>query len=123
MSIRLEKPWLLMTQENINSLPGQLGVYELGDDSEQVIYIGQADARSKFGLRGEIQKHLNTAELFRCEVNMSYSTRYQELLMVFQADTGRLPELNIDTGYLGRLSPVGSDASRGDVGPVRKQEE
>ena len=108
MSIRLEKPWQRMTQENINSLPGQLGVYELGDDSEQVIFIGLADARSKFGLRGEMQQHLSAASYFRCEVNMAYSTRYQELLMVFQADTGRLPDLNTDPGYLGRLSPAGS---------------
>jgi hypothetical protein len=107
MSIRLEKPWQPMTQENINNLSGQLGVYELGDDSEQVIFIGRADARSKFGLRGEMQQHLNTARYFRCEVNMSYSTRYQELLMVFKADTGRLPELNKDPGYLGCLSPPG----------------
>jgi len=112
MSIRLEKPWQIMTQENINSLPGQLGVYELGDDSEQVIFIGVADARSKFGLRGEMQQHLNKAAYFRCEVNMSYSTRYQELLMVFQADTGRLPELNTDPGYLGRLSPAGSKTEK-----------
>ena len=123
MSIRLEKPWQLVTQENINNLPGQLGVYELGDESEQVIFIGQADARSKFGLRGEMQQHLSSARYFRYEVNMAYSTRYQELLMVFQADMGRLPELNSDPGYLGRLSPVGSEISRGDVDPVRKREE
>ena len=115
MLIRLEKPWQPMTQENINDLSGQLGVYELGDESEQVIYIGLADARSKFGLRGEMQQHLSSARYFRCEVNMAYSTRYQELLMVFQADKGRLPELNSDPGYLGRLSPLGNDSGQHDT--------
>lgn len=33
MSIRLEKPWQLMTRENIYNLPGQLGVYALGAEA------------------------------------------------------------------------------------------
>jgi hypothetical protein len=104
-----------MTQDNIDALSGQLGVYQLADESGQVIYIGQADAGSRFGLRGELQQHLTSARYFRCEVNMAYSTRYQELLMVFQADMGRLPKLNTRHPYLGRLSPPGAEVDSNHV--------
>lgn len=104
MSIRLEKPWRSLDAEAVADLRGQLGVYQLGDAGGNVLYIGYAGGRSRFGLRGELEACLGRAERFRVEVNMSYLTRWRELLMAFEADHGRLPELN-GSARLGRLQP------------------
>lgn len=93
----------------VAKLPGHMGVFELADDEGKVIYIGYAGGRSLFGLRGELGTLLrhSKATLFRFEVNTAYLTRYQELLMVFMADHGRLPAENEGETLprLGRLSP------------------
>lgn len=77
--------------------------------TKRVVYIGYAGGRSLFGLRGELDalSHHSSATRFRCEVNTTYLTRYQELLMIFQADHGRLPDENNTKPIpqLGRLSP------------------
>ncbi len=112
MAIRLEKKWIELTEQNVRDLSGQLGVYQLGDADGEILYIGVAGGRSLFGLRGEIGTALNDppagATCFRYEVNSSYSTRHQELLMVFKADHDRLPVANtdVDESRLGRLSPL-----------------
>ena len=86
-----------------------MGVFELADDGGEVVFIGYAGGRSLFGLRGELDamRGRSRASLFRYEVNTAYLTRYQELLMVFVADHGRLPAENdaAGAGWLGRLSP------------------
>ena len=112
MAIRLDKKWIELTDANVRGLPGQLGVYQLGNADGEILYIGVAGGRSLFGFRGEIGKALDDppagATCFRYEVNSSYSTRHQELLMVFKADHGRLPVANtdVDETRLGRLSPL-----------------
>ena len=107
MAVRMEKPWRRLDEENVAKLAGQLGVFELADDSQQTIYVGCADARSLFGLKGELQSWLGKAAHFRIEVTTAYRTRYRELLMVHHADRGSYPELNStkETAGLGRLSP------------------
>jgi len=111
LSVRLEKPWIQFSKERISSLAGHLGVYQLGNAEKEIIYIGLADARSKFGLRGELEKWFGEPALainfFRFEVTMAYRTRYLELIQVFLSDFGRLPEANIhlDVKTLGRLRP------------------
>lgn len=105
MSIRLDKPWLALDADSLARVRGQLGVYELGDAQGEIVFIGYAGGRSRFGLRGELQAHLGQASRFRFEVNMSYLTRYRELLMAFEADHGRLPERNARPQRLGRLRP------------------
>ena len=107
MSIRLEKDWQKLDKEEL--LPGQLGVFQLGDDQAQVLFIGYAGGRSRFGLRSEIRdswSRIPEATCYRLEINTAYLTRYQELLMVYVADHGELPPLNTDTMKLGRLSPI-----------------
>ena len=55
-------------------LPGQLGVYQVADAQGTVLYIGQAGARSPFGLRSELQRELEErgeGHQFRVEVNSS----------------------------------------------------
>ena len=107
--LRLDKPWRPLTGEEIARLPGQLGVYQVGDGAGAVLFIGQAGARAPFGLRSELQSELaqrGAGHQFRVEVNMQYRTRWFELLMVYRADHGELPP---DTAKnpppLGRLSP------------------
>ena len=111
MSVRLEKAWEPLNEEAVERLHGHLGVYELADASGKTLFIGYAGGRSRFGLRGELEEQLQRRrgqELqFRVEVNMSYLSRYEELLMVHRADHGQLPEENAGEPRrkLGRLSP------------------
>jgi hypothetical protein len=110
MTIRLNKPGIPLDASALESLPGQLGVFEFADASGEVIFIGRADARSLFGLRSEIAKHAKAvadARAYRLEITTAYHTRYLELLMVYHADHARLPAHNEPMPSLGRLSPLG----------------
>jgi hypothetical protein len=108
----MSKPWNALTTEAVRAVPGQLGVYQLADADERIVYIGFAGGRSPFGLRGELQGALAqppyAAALFRYEVNQQYTTRYNELLMLHVADHGMLPPANraAPPARLGRLSPL-----------------
>ena len=110
MSIRLDKPWIEFSKQSIDRLTGHLGVYQLGNAEKEIIYIGVADARSCFGLRGELQKWLELDDIatsfFRLEVTMAYKTRHVELLQTFLHDFKRLPlaNKNMNVTSLGRLN-------------------
>jgi hypothetical protein len=110
MRLRLDKPWLPLCREALARLPGQLGVYQIADTEGDVVFIGFAGGRSRFGLRGELQAQLERRgegrHRFRCEVNMQYTTRHRELLMLHRADHGRLPAENPEPPRLGRLRPA-----------------
>jgi hypothetical protein len=109
MAVRLDKPWLPLTAENVARLTGHLGVYQLADAAGEIVYIGMAGGRSPFGLKGVMTDALQAppagATLFRYEVNMAYHTRYVELLQAYQYDHGCLPvgNVDIDVRRLGRL--------------------
>ena len=108
--LRLDKPWQPLTAESAARLPGQLGVYQVADADGTIVFIGQAGARTAFGLRSELQrefKERGNGYQFRVEVNMQYRTRWFELLMVHKADHGSLPVDNAKNPppNLGRLSP------------------
>jgi len=108
MSVRCNKPWQAIDAAALERLPGQLGVFELADANERVIFIGRADARSLFGLRSEVARHtkvIAAATSFRFEVTTAYHTRYLELLMAHRADYDALPQYNEPMPTLGRLSP------------------
>jgi hypothetical protein len=109
--LRLDKPWRPLSADEAARLPGQLGVYQIADAHGTVLYIGQAGARTPFGLRSELQRELKErgpGYQFRVEVNMQYRTRWFELLMVHRADNGSLPPDNAKNPppNLGRLSPA-----------------
>ncbi len=108
--LRLDKPWRPLVPEEVGRLPGQLGVYQIADAAGAILYIGQAGARAPFGLRSELQREAlerGPCHQFRVEVNMQYRSRWFELLMVHEADHGRLPPDNAkDPPPLGRLSPA-----------------
>jgi hypothetical protein len=110
VTIELTRAWRELTPAEVERVPGQLGVFELGNDEGGVLFVGFAGGRSAFGLRTELQKHAAVptggATRFRYEVNMQYTTRYKELLMAHQARHGHLPPGNrLQRHNLGRLSP------------------
>jgi hypothetical protein len=109
MRQRLDKPWRTLDATAVRSLPGQLGVYQVAEPDGQVVRIGYAGGRSLFGLRGELAAELDLRggrpALFRCEINMQYMSRYQELLMMHLAEHGVLPPGNHERAdRLGRLT-------------------
>jgi hypothetical protein len=110
MAIRLTKPWQNLSPEAVRALPGQLGVFMLGDAEGRVLHIGYAGGQSLFGLRSAVEaarRRHPAATHFRCEVTMQYQSRWRELLMLHLADHGALPEGNRDERIaLGRLSPL-----------------
>jgi hypothetical protein len=111
MAIRMDKPWLDLDAPAVQGLSGQLGIYEIADGGGNVVYIGVVGGRSQYGLRGELQGELDRRGAgfrFRYEVNMQYSTRHRELLMVYAADHGALPPENAKSPPLGlgRMSPA-----------------
>ena len=112
MAIRMTKPWWPLSEGGIDRLAGHMGVYQLGDAQGNVLYIGVADGRSRFGLRGELERVVaappQDAVQYRSEVTTAYATRWQELLMAHVADFGALPVHNParDGSNLGRLSPA-----------------
>lgn len=114
----INKPWQQFDPDSVKSLPGNLGVYELGDENGNVIYIGYAGGKSLFGLQGEIAKHFlasdgspaarGQARYFRYEVNQMYITRWTELLILYREEHGSLPPGNEAPGaqrpqHLGRF--------------------
>jgi hypothetical protein len=109
MAVRLDKPWIPLTQENVTVLTGHLGVYQLANAADEIVYIGMAGGRSLHGLKGELMDVLRLppagAQQFRYEVNMAYHTRYVELLQAYHSDYGCLPvgNVDIDPNSLGRL--------------------
>ena len=61
MKLHLEKPWLELSAERVAKLSGQMGVYQLADESGRVVYIGFAGGKSLFGLRRELEKRVGAA--------------------------------------------------------------
>ena len=110
MSIRLDKPWIEFSKQSIDRVTGHLGVYQLANAGKEIIYIGIAGARTRFGLRGELQKWLELDDIatsfFRLEVTMAYKTRHGELLQIFLHDFKRLPlaNKNLNVKSMGRLN-------------------
>ena len=109
MPIRLTKPWRTLEAGEVARLPGQLGVYQVADPAGEVLRIGVAGGRSRFGLRGELDAELASRGpgfRFRVEVNVQYHTRFLELLMLHRADHGAFPPENEAPPGLGRLHPA-----------------
>jgi hypothetical protein len=109
MKVRLDKPWLPLDSATVADLPGQLGVYQIAESEGEVVRIGYAGGKSRFGLRSELERELRARAgrpaRFRCEVNMQYMSRYQELLMTHLAEHGRLPRENPESpDRIGRLA-------------------
>ncbi len=113
MPVRMDKPWAPLEEASLTTVAAHLGVYQLANDAGEIVYIGVADARTLFGIKGELRKAIAdppaSATQFRYEVNMAYRTRHAELLQAYMHDHGALPVANtdIDPRMLGRLRPAG----------------
>ena len=104
----MQGAWRKLERGQVDTVRGQLGVYQLADGDDVVTLIGYAGGRSLFGLRGELDAHLARGETgsFRIEATSAYLSRYRELLMVHLADNGILPPRNTeDPARIGHLSP------------------
>jgi hypothetical protein len=104
----LSKPWIELSAVEVAAVPGQLGVYQIGDDDGGVVRIGYAGGREPFGLRSALTREVEagTGTRFRYELTHGYLTRWEELLMLHQAASGRLPPGNADHLHpVGRLRP------------------
>lgn len=103
--------WTALTRAVVDALPGQLGVYEIADADATIIKIGYAGGLEPFGLRSALGTELDNRAAdgsfeFRLEFTHAYLTRWQELLMVYQATHGELPiECRELITPLGRLNP------------------
>ena len=113
--VRLSKPWTDLSAPNIAALPAQLGVYQIADAEGRVLVIGYAGGRELFGLRSALERELERpgATSFRHELTHGYMTRWEELIMIHQADHGRLPDGNQD-----HLHPVGRLTIDGSAPPL-----
>jgi len=113
MPVRMNKSWVPLEEASLVTVAAHLGVYQLANDAGEIVYIGVADARTLFGIKGELRKAIvdppAAATQFRYEVNMAYRTRHTELLQAYMHDHGALPVGNtdIDPRMLGRLRPAG----------------
>ena len=109
MAVRLTKKWI-SAEQALAELRGNLGVFELANGADEVVYIGFAGGTSLYGLKGVVAEALQTvanASQVRYEVTNAYHTRYRELLMAYQADFGALPPANPPLPFkLGKLSPA-----------------
>ena len=110
MGIRLDKPWQPLSAETVAALPGQLGVFHVGDADGNVLTVGYAGARDLFGLRTalerEMERHGARATQFRYEFTSNYRSRWDELLMLHLHDHGALPDhQDAEASRVGRLSP------------------
>ena len=108
MSIRLDKKWVSKTDAPA-LLRGNLGVYQLADATQHILFIGYAGGNSLFGLKGEIQAAFQehpAAVFVRWEVTSAYMSRHKELLMLHLYDHHAWPPENKPTP-LGQLRPAG----------------
>lgn len=123
----LNKPWQSFDPAATKEIPPVTGVYELGDEEGNVIYIGYAGGREPFGMRGRIERHFSEEEgnavvrerarRYRYEVNAQYLTRHIELLTRYRDEHGRLPEGNEAPGEaVPRLGRFGTAGSAGRAG-------
>src|SRR5260221_7035080 len=94
IGLRLQKPWLPLTEEAVTRLPGQLGIYQIADAAGTILFIGEAGARTPFGLRSELLREAlarPAGQQFRVEADMQNHTRLLEPLMVHPAPHRRPP--------------------------------
>jgi len=118
----LAKPWQAWDPARTKTIPGTLGVFEIGDAEGNVLYVGVAGGKTRFGLReriadcfaGKIAPSLaRDGRLYRHEVNMMYTTRWIELLERHLHAHGALPPGNVESGEnLPTLGRAGRAAAR-----------
>jgi hypothetical protein len=110
MGTRITSKWRELSTSEVAGVGGYLGVYEVRALDGEYLRIGYAGGRSRYGLRGELERLLGRygadAALMRIEITSSYLSRYQELLAVHLHDHGRMPRDNDnDPSRIGVVTP------------------
>ena len=108
MSVRFDKPWQ-NKNEALARLKGQMGVFQLGDDAGEVLFMSFAGGHSLHGLKGEVAAALERhpqATCVRYEVTTAYVSRFREAMMAHIATYG-VPAPTDKSLTLGRISPAG----------------
>lgn len=103
----IQKPWQALSQAQT---PAKMGVFELGDETGDVLFVSYAGGRSTHGLQGAVataSQVCQQATQLRFEVTTAYLSRYRELMMWHVARSGVAPETDKNDSY-GRLSPGGT---------------
>jgi hypothetical protein len=83
--LQIRRAWRTLDAATVSALPAQVGVYEIADAEGRVLGLGYAGGRSRFGLRGELQRELaarGAGLSFRWEATSTYLSRYRELQML-----------------------------------------
>jgi formate dehydrogenase (NADP+) beta subunit len=83
---------LEFTEENINKVPEENGVYQLLDEKREIIFIRGAD-NIRTDLLEKV-KAVEKARFFRYEEHGMYTMKENEMLQQFLNKYGRLPEVN-----------------------------
>lgn len=101
----IRREWAVFRPVAVAAIPGSYGVYEIAGAAGDLLYAGYAGGRTLFGLRGCIAAHfegalpfaaaMQTAALYRYEVNSSYLGRWLEILGRYREEHGALPPGNI----------------------------
>ncbi len=105
MSVSMTKAWTPLTAENVNTLPGCVGVFEVADDNG-VVVIDYAGGQAPFGLRGALRQCLDQrlGLSFRYERTQAYISRYREVVQVFTNEFGAPPQnlrgVDAPTGHI-----------------------
>ncbi|MGA8641760.1 GIY-YIG nuclease family protein [Candidatus Binatus sp.] len=90
--------WWSFTDQLVDMDQNQAGVYEFGNSSNDVVYIGSTN-----DMKRRLKEHLGegttscikqNAKVYRIEYTSSYLTRERELIDEFIRTYGRLPRCN-----------------------------
>ena len=52
MPVRMDKSWTPLEEASLTTVAAHLGVYQLANDEGEIVYIGVANARTLFGIKG-----------------------------------------------------------------------
>ena len=103
----IQKEWLELTEEHIDTVPEVLGIYELGDSDGRIVYMGATDKSEELRgvLRFHQREHPGTVQKFR--FMLAPFLHHPELLLhkhrqMFEVENGGPPLLqySLSKGYL-----------------------
>ncbi len=92
----IKSEWMEFTREAAEAASEKEGVYEIGDQDQEIIYIHSAD-----NIRRELLDHfedglsyIEPARFFRSEEAFMYTSRENEHIRLFMRKSDQLPRFN-----------------------------
>lgn len=92
----IKAKWTEFNRETAQAAPEKEGVYEIGDDSQAIIYVHGTD-----NIRRELLDHfedglsyIEPARYFRYEEAFMYTSRESEHIRLFMRSSNQLPKFN-----------------------------